>query len=502
MNRDAAITAINGLNSSRRWSWQLGVALGGVLAIFLVLQCFLPLRTAVLIGADEGFEVGKATLLLKDCKLYTDIWNDQPPLHTFLLAEVLSHAPSTMLGPRLLTSAFAVLLLSSMFVFCWCLTGGRVATMATLLLLASPGFFLLASSCMLEIPALGPTMPALAMLALGNRTKWPIAEVVAGVLLGMAIEIKLISLIILPIAVLLMWTRRPQTSAPLWSLAKSLLVLIGCMAISTVTTDVLVCHGDYLMHFRQSWASHFGGMKSLDYGSPDDHRFDWMALIRNWDLTLPAVLGVAVSLLRVSDRPSALVPVAWIGYNLLLFGFHRPWWNYYYVHTAITLSWCAAIGIDAVWSKASWPRQRLLCVVLGLYALCVAAWLTERMILQIQLVRHSPQTYTCLFLNEMQRYKGQAHWLYAEEPMYSFHAGIPLVPDLAVVVAKRFWSGEMTDAQLTQDLEKPKPELILLKNNTQPRPFRDLLNTQYRLVYMDANYLLYVLKSIARPPGH
>jgi hypothetical protein len=60
----------------------------------------------------------------------------------------------------------------------------------------------------------------------------------------------------------------------------------------------------------------------------------------------------------------------------------------------------------------------------------------------------------------------------------------------------------MSNARLTEDLMSYKPELILLKNDSQPRPFRDLINTEYLLIYMDADNLLYVRKSIARFPTH
>jgi hypothetical protein len=502
MECPVTIDAIMPAKLTRRSSWKLRICLACLLAFFLCLQYFLPLRTAVLIGADEGFEVAKATLSLKGCKLYTDIWNDQPPLHTFFLTELIRHFPSTMLGPRLLTSAFSMLLLASVFVLCWRFNGSRVATIATLLLIASPGFLLLGSSCMLEIPAFAPTMAALCVLALGNRNKWPVAEIVAGALLGIALEIKLISLVVTPMTALLIWLNQRQHPNPGLNITKRLLVLFLCLVVSTIVTDLLASHGAYLLHFQQSWTSHFGGMKSLDYGSPNDHRFDWEALLRNWDLTIPAIVGVIICVRRASCAPSNLVPLAWLAYSLLVFGLHRPWWNYYYVHTAIPLCWCAAIGIGAVWAKARWPERRLWCAGLVLYAICVGGWLEQRLSLQIQLVRRSPQTYTCLFLNEMERYKPQARWLYAEEPVYSFHSGIPLPPDLAVVVAKRYWSGEMTNTRLTEDLRSYKPELMLLKNDTKPRPYRNLLNAEYRLIYMDAGNLLYVRNSIVRPPGH
>ena len=71
-----------------------GRAVGSIYCVASIL----PLRTAILIGADEGFEVAKATLSLNGYKVYTDVWNDQPPLHTFLVTETLWHFSSTMLA--------------------------------------------------------------------------------------------------------------------------------------------------------------------------------------------------------------------------------------------------------------------------------------------------------------------------------------------------------------------------------------------------------------------
>jgi 4-amino-4-deoxy-L-arabinose transferase-like glycosyltransferase len=499
MRRQDEVNIITVSNLTPSWSWKAGVSLACLLSLFLLLQSFLPLRTAVLIGADEGFEVAKATLCLKGYKLYTDIWNDQPPLHTFLLTQTMRRLSSTMLGPRLITSAFSLLLLASVFLLCWRVSGARVATIATLLLLASPSFLTLGSSCMLEIPALAPTLAALCVLALGHQSRWLWAEVASGVLFGLALEIKLISLVLLPMAALLVWLNRRHDSFPGWSVTKSLLVLSVVLVASTIATDVVASHGAYLSHFQQSWASHFGGTKSHEYGSPGDHRFNWAALLVNWDLTIPAVLGVVISVRPVARSRSAVVPLIWLAYSFIIFGFHRPWWNYYYVHTAIPLCWCAALGLEAVWAQARWPQARFCCVALALYVQFAGAWMAGRLCLEIQSVRDSPQTYTCLFLNEIERYKPQTRWLYSEEPMYSFLTGIPLPPDLAVVVMKRFWSGEMTGTRLTEDLRSSKPELMLLRNDTNPRPFRELLDAEYQLTYIDADNRLYVRKAMVRP---
>ena len=117
---------------------------------FILIVSFLRLGTTVQIGADEGFELAKASLCLKGFQLYTEIWDDQPPVHTFLITQVLRYLSPSVTGPRLVTVLFAGVLLTSIFVLALRVNGLFVATITTALLLASPGFIELSSSCMME----------------------------------------------------------------------------------------------------------------------------------------------------------------------------------------------------------------------------------------------------------------------------------------------------------------------------------------------------------------
>jgi len=73
-----------------------------MLACFLSLAFCFPLRTAVEIGADEGIELAKADAWLHGYHLYSQVWCDQPPLHTFLLKSALGHISHSILVARLL----------------------------------------------------------------------------------------------------------------------------------------------------------------------------------------------------------------------------------------------------------------------------------------------------------------------------------------------------------------------------------------------------------------
>jgi hypothetical protein len=376
------------------------------------------------------------------------------------------------------------------------------------LLLASPGFLELSSSCMMEIPALAPAVAALCLLLIGRQNKWHSWEILPGILFGIALCMKLLGVILLPLAALILWLRchtagsagilagnspnsalgntpTRMSALPVRGLAaiqfllpramiQSLLIVGVATAFTFVALDWLIDRGAFLRHFQQTWVSHFARAVSFEYGSPSDHRFPPSLLLKNWDMTIPAVVGIffllqeilrsrrgkeAGQLSQSRKRPPphvggyhfgalALVPVVWLALMLAVFGTHTPWWSYYYIHIAIPLSWCAAVGYVSVWSAVIRGRERtqrtqgeslrsLRSFAALLFVLCASAWMGTRVYLQIAGIRHSPRTYYSLVLKEIERYKPFTEWIYADNLTYSFHSGIPMPPQLAVVPLKR-----------------------------------------------------------------
>jgi len=464
--------------------------LGALLLAFGLLQSLLPMRTAVQIGADEGFELAKVTLCAHGYKLYTEIWNDQPPLHTFLVVQIIKHVSHSVLGPRLLTSGFTVVLLASLFFLIRRLSGLGTAVVAVAMLIASPGFLELSASCMLEIPGLAPAVAGLSVL-LNFRMKrgWP--ELMAGVLFGIALQIKLINLIWVPLAGLLICcqqmpkSRKPAgffdllnaviATAKTSNCIKRGVIFGGTFLFGAVAIDLAVDHGAYLANFHQSWQAHFGAAKTTEFGAPSEHAFEWMIFLKNWDTTLPAVVGVILMISKFRGHFSWLFPLIWLGWALVIFINHTPWWPYYYVHIAIPLCWLAA---------------RALFIVLA------AVWMGMRVYSQVVSVQALPRTFSSLVIAETQRYKPYTHWLYADNIALSFHTDIPMPPTLAVVPLKRLWAGEMTVDRMNEEFSRYQPELVILNNDDTEPPFRNVLDSEYRVVYQDNQYQLYALTNV------
>jgi hypothetical protein len=104
-------------------------------------------------------------------------------------------------------------------------------------------------------------------------------------------------------------------------------------------------------------------------------------------------------------------------------------------------------------------------------------------------------------LGQIEKYKPFTQWFYASEPIYSFNAGICMPPDLVVVSLKRLWSGQITAGRIAQEMQDIQPGIVLLRNDTHPRPFDGLIGREYRLVYEDADHRLYIHKSIVNKPA-
>lgn len=129
-------------------------------------------------------------------------------------------------------------------------------------------------------------------------------------------------------------------------------------------------------------------------------------------------------------------------------------------------------------------------------AVGTAVWAGARVYLQVQSMRALPQLHSALVLREIERYRPFTQFFYSEEPIYSFHANIPMPPWLAVAALKRFWSGDLTNTRLVEELQRVRPGVILLTNDTRERPFHDWMQRDYRLVYEDSRHRLYVLRSV------
>jgi hypothetical protein len=380
--------------------------------------------------------------------------------------------------------------------------GPLAGGLAAVWVLGSPGFLELSCSVMQEVPAMAPAVGALAVLSLPGRTG--LAVVGSGLLFAVALQMKLIGVIYLPLAGMLLWLRFRSAdgvadSGPLRSACPSgFLGALGLFGASLALGFALLLvltgeAGSYVAQMAQSWSAHFAPPQSLEHGSPRDHPFDWSVLVKNWDATVPALLGFGYALARARRDPRLWVPAAWLA---------GCWWSLACIGpggriTTCTRRWGWACAPGWGWLRGLRGRPWA-ALVLGLALVGAGGWLIARLHLQVQDMRQLPRIGSSLALAEIRGLKGHTRYLFTDDPIYSFHAGIPLPPKLGVISLKRFWSGDLTNEGLAAEVAAAGPELVLLRTETDDPPFAALLTQEYRLIYFDARHRLYGRRSMLK----
>ncbi len=89
-------------------------------------------------------------------------------------------------------------------------------------------------------------------------------------------------------------------------------------------------------------------------------------------------------------------------------------------------------------------------------------------------------------------------WLYSDEYVYAFLAGLRVPPDLVALPRKRFWSGQLDGERVLSWVRRYQPERVLLSRDSKMSPEWERTDgTKYSVVCEDGPYRLFVAKRIA-----
>jgi 4-amino-4-deoxy-L-arabinose transferase-like glycosyltransferase len=472
-------------------------------SVFFIAERVGSISHAVEIGSDEHFELTKGLLWAKGYPLYSRIWDDQPPFHTVLLGVLFKlFGPSVVLA-RGLALSFGILLFSGCFVAVRKQSGFFAASIAVVTLLSSPEVLRLSISVMLEVPAI-----AIGLLALwpiyrfgkSSRRRW---LVISGVILAVALQTKLTAAIFIPamtVQILLVprrggtnfWLRQAPIDYAAWvGTASALYVLIGLTLGSG---------------YDQAWESHFS-WKTRQAAELQGPAFSVLLLFKHPEGMWGAIAGLLVAVVRREWRQIAF-PAVLLGTTFTIHCNHRPYWDYYYLHFALPLAWLTGYGIANLLRFAL--RYRIVEIFrppfVRLAAYLVASLLisaqitygTSRLVSEVVGIQGLPWIDDDPLIARMKEYARQTKWVYAEDSIYAFHAGLPVIPELAVRPAKRFWSGQINDAQIGAIVQRYKPEEILLADARPPPALEQFIGSNYVLVCHEDACSLYIAKLLVR----
>lgn len=455
--------------------------------LLLVWGLHAPLQEAILIGGDDGFELNKALLVHRRPDLAAAMWNDQPWMHTLLMAKMFSLLGESAAVPRVFSLVCTFLMVTAGWRIMGLETDRAVKWIYALFLLSSPTVIYLGTGAMLELPAFALAMVGVALSChTTNPRKACLTAYLSGTVMVLAALVKLTALMTVPAWFLLLWLQRKGDGLREFfprCLAGGIIgFLIGAAVSPTLSLNsLLITH----WHARQ-YSLAEGGREA-----------PWIALFADEPaISLAAglcIIGMILFKARVFN--GILFACTWLLVAVGIHLFHRPWWEYYALHFQIPLAILAAYGTWWVLHRA-WEAVALAGRVSGAKpALTSAArsstdWLVHHpsaaaaaaslilatgfgvrlpaAVKELHRILNTETASDSPYLPLLHQYAGKAEWLFTDDysaAFLAFHAGILIPPELIVCVPKRIWVGELNTNVILRVLKRYKPDLLFVNRD-------------------------------------
>ncbi len=467
-----------------------------------VVMLFFHARGSFEFSYDEGVELIKASLVEQGYQMYSEIWNDQPPLMTYVLAGTIR-----FLGPevginRFVVLLFAVALLWAAFKFLEIVFGKWQALLGALFIFLLPKYMVLSVSVMVGLPAITLAMLGLLALTGWHRKQSLLFLSVSALLLSLSVFTKVFTLFLVPVFLggVFLGSYLPER---------------GTIFRKTVWGPVLLWGSVFaaassLLFFGLIGSEYANQLFGIHLAAPGNQAFanERYSLFYYLGQSLPLLLLGLLGAVFVARQKKwlGLYLVAWAATAILVFSTYRPVWDHHMIVITIPIAMLAAVaGYEALaklgeilrqnW-RPTWQAALALAAVFGLLIFTFQFRIPE----PISLLEPRPSLANSgleigplriRFLDEMRKYQGQTNWVVTDLPMYAYRVGLLVPPETAVFSAKRVETGFLTDTDLLAVLQQYTPEQVLLGRFRYPE-VEAYLDENYHVVHQDDQTKLYI----------
>lgn len=453
------------------WGVGLWLCLGAAILLFW---------SGHVLGGDESMEAAKSLQYLRDPAAAARMWNDQPPLSSYIGAGIFG-----VFGPSLTAGRAVIILIGTLLPLVWGIYCSRIgvrwgAVFAVVLLwLAMPSHF---ASFMLEAPAyaigIGALLPLLLMRR--QRAAWMLSALIGA--LALSIKLTAAFALVVPFVYLVQTARQ---RAIVWGTAVVLLTVAGSF-------------------LQPGWF--WGTMGASHLAAPArealEYRFTPAAYVSNWLVCLLALFALAARYLN-SQMQSILPWVAAAGAALLIHMFHLPYWDYYVVHLMTPVVVLAGIGMVDLLQAARetklplWGRRSIW--TLGLILCGLWGWQKFATILESREgalpYAHSPVT------EQLRALTAPGRTMFSMDPLWTFAAGQVQTPrDLTIIPKKRLWSGEITHEMIVGLLASNRVDALVVYQTTLNMPAWTNLLAGYLPTARERRHILFVRRELDPKP--
>lgn len=483
----ATTAPVRPLPISARLAYELAVGLSVIAFVSLLGPWWQPYE----LDLDEGVNLMKAALIADGHALYADIWSDQPPLLSWLLAPLFHLFEAPVAEARALIAGFAGLLAVCLFRILARTEGAASALAAVALLLSGWLFQRLSVSVLVGLPALALGLLALD-LALGpdprRRVPTPGRLAASAGVAALALGTKLFAAVILPsLLFALVMLHRPlgwrlalaRAGGWLAGLAAALAVLwliAGAPWSQLVSPHVTATNGGLF--------GVGGGFDALWFKLGKEPQYLWLG-----------GLGLLAGL--IGWHWARLLPVLWLAAAVWVLKDHQPLWYHHLLLLVIPLAWLGGLAVAplAAALSAATPRwQRLGGLLAGLAVVYAVSQVGESVSGQMartqrDLARPALAADSRAVALLESHARGETV-VVTDRPMDAIRAGLRVPPDLAVWTDKRRKSGRLSEPDIRRIIRESRPAVISLRRFSTSGEMRAWLERDHVVQYRQGNHLV------------
>ncbi len=300
---------------------------------------------------DEGLTLIKGVLLKYGYQPFQDFWSDQPLGYPRLYAFWLQISETSILWARSLTMVFTGLLLLSLYTLLRRYLAPLPSSLAIVALVNTKHFVNLSVSAMIGLPALALGMVALALVPHDRTQVITKRDLAAVVCLILAMQIKLMAILLLPGW---LWLQAYSYRRSPWPRQiKSLLLQVGVLGLGfacLVLSQYLGWEELFQTHIEASVdnISGSGWEKVTNYLNK---RFasDYLFFIISG-------LGIGNILFFRKNVTILIFPTVLLLTVLVFYYYHEPLWFHHYPLFAIPLIYLFGFGADLLLALAAHPH--------------------------------------------------------------------------------------------------------------------------------------------------
>jgi hypothetical protein len=448
-------------------AWQAGPPL-----IYGVLMLrFFPYWRDFSISSDEGYNLMKAAMVVKGYALYSQIWSDQPPFLTYLLAWLYQLRGFSVYSSRLLILAFSCLLVWSVVQFLRLAWGKTAALLVVALLLLVPYFPLLSAAVMVGQPSLAMAGVSLLFLTAWHRRPMRILLIFSALAFSLSILTKLFTAplaIVFVIGLIAAQYTANQEEQSLFQLLSPAMLWSVIFIASTLIAGIWLSG---TQNINELFQPHLAASQASVYPPNEQLLPITYYLLDAWPILLLALFGVAFVLQQ--RRWLMLYPLAWMLSSFVELLVLKPVWYHHQLLVTIPAAMFAAIATGET-LHAILDRLRRL-PELKQNRILVAGSLASFVLVSAFRV---PDTYTFFrqqasadatqrhpfedkLLKKIDQYAPQTNWMLTDTPMFAFRSGLKVPPNLVVISWKRLAAGDLDEKEILNTLQTLKPEQVL-----------------------------------------